>query len=185
MDYRTSFGLLATAEKIFQYTYTMKPALNLGALFSDGTEFYRSPEEPMIGDSLRLRFRTAIYNVEQVFLNWRGERLEMRKAFSDQMFDYYEYTVSDLPDELCDYSFEIKAGRITCYYNKMGAAKDLNSYYNFQIAPGFTTPDWAKGAVFYQIFVDRFCNGDPSNDVLENEYSYIGDGTRQITDWGK
>lgn len=28
-------------------------------------------------------------------------------------------------------------------------------------------PDWARGAVFYQIFVDRFYNGDPSNDPPE------------------
>lgn len=26
------------------------------------------------------------------------------------------------------------------------------------------TPDWVKSAIFYQIFVDRFDNGDPSND---------------------
>jgi neopullulanase len=31
----------------------------------------------------------------------------------------------------------------------------------------FTTPDWVKHAVFYQIFPDRFANGDPAND-LEN-----------------
>lgn len=29
--------------------------------------------------------------------------------------------------------------------------------------PAFTTPDWAKGAVAYQIFPDRFFDGDPSN----------------------
>lgn len=28
----------------------------------------------------------------------------------------------------------------------------------------FCTPDWVKHAVFYQIFPDRFANGDPSND---------------------
>lgn len=185
MNFNTKFEQLTIAEKIFKYTFSMKAALNLGTLFSDGTEFYRSPEEPMVGEALRLRFRTGIDNVEQVFLIWRGERLEMCKAFSDEMFDYYEYNIPELPDALCEYCFEIKAGRITCYYNKLGAAKDLNPYYNFQIAPGFTTPDWAKGAIFYQIYVDRFCNGDTSNDVLDNEYSYIGEGTRRITDWDK
>lgn len=29
--------------------------------------------------------------------------------------------------------------------------------------PAFTTPDWAKGAVAYQIFPDRFFDGDPTN----------------------
>ena len=34
--------------------------------------------------------------------------------------------------------------------------------------------DWAKGAVMYQIYTDRFYNGDPSNDVETREYYYIG-----------
>lgn len=181
----SNYEKLSKAEKIIKYIYSMRPALNLGALFSDGTEFYRCPEEPLPGESLRLRFRTAIDNVEQVFLCWQGEKLEMKRAFSDHMFDFYEYTIEKLPDEMCEYYFEIKSGRINCYYNKMAAAKELNPYYNFQITPGFSTPDWAKSAVFYQIFVDRFCNGDSSNDVLDNEYSYIGEGTRRITDWSK
>ena len=29
----------------------------------------------------------------------------------------------------------------------------------------------------YQIFTDRFCNGDPTNDVQDREYVYIGEGT--------
>ncbi len=30
--------------------------------------------------------------------------------------------------------------------------------------PSFTTPAWARGATVYQVFPDRFANGDPSND---------------------
>ena len=33
-------------------------------------------------------------------------------------------------------------------------------------------PEWAKGAVVYQIFPDRFCNGDRENDVRTGEYRY-------------
>ncbi len=39
--------------------------------------------------------------------------------------------------------------------------------------------------MFYQIYVDRFYNGDPSNDVLTNEYQYIGDKTVKVEDWNK
>ena len=53
------------------------------------------------------------------------------------------------------------------------------------MTPGFHTPDWAKGAVFYQIYVDRFYNGDRSNDVEDDEYFYIGEGTSKVTDWNK
>ena len=51
--------------------------------------------------------------------------------------------------------------------------------------PGFHTPDWAKSAVFYQIYVDRFANGDPTNDVLDREYIYIDEPVSRVTDWGK
>ena len=37
----------------------------------------------------------------------------------------------------------------------------------------------------YQIFVDRFCNGDPTNDVEDREYFYIGDMASRVRDWGK
>ena len=57
--------------------------------------------------------------------------------------------------------------------------------YDFTIAPGFHTPEWAKGAVMYQIFVDRFSSGDTNNTVEDCEYYYIGDYSRKVTDWRK
>ncbi len=74
---------------------------------------------------------------------------------------------------------------LSAIITSLGTQKDLNPDYNFQIAPGFSVPKWARGAVFYQIFVDRFYNGDPSNDVEDNEYCYIGEGTRKVKDWFK
>ena len=50
-------------------------------------------------------------------------------------------------------------------------------------APEFKIPEWANGAVMYQIFTDRFCNGDPDNDVLTGEYAYNGGQVLQIEDW--
>ncbi len=48
------------------------------------------------------------------------------------------------------------------------------------------TPKWARGAVFYQIFVDRFCNGDPTNDVEDREYLYIKEqGVVKVADWDR
>ena len=37
----------------------------------------------------------------------------------------------------------------------------------------------------YQIFVDRFYNGDTTNDVEDNEYYYIGGMTKKIKDWNQ
>ena len=37
----------------------------------------------------------------------------------------------------------------------------------------------------YQIMVDRFCNGDTTNDVVDNEYAYIGRGVEAVKDWSE
>lgn len=38
--------------------------------------------------------------------------------------------------------------------------------------PVFAVPDWVRSAVIYQIFPDRFCNGDPGNDSDFSEDYY-------------
>ena len=55
--------------------------------------------------------------------------------------------------------------------------------YDFKIMPGFKTPDWAKGAVMYQIFVDRFCNGNGINEVADHEYAYLGKHVERVFRW--
>ncbi len=42
----------------------------------------------------------------------------------------------------------------------------------FRQVEGFTTPAWVAEGVIYQIFPDRFCNGDPSNDPDFSELYY-------------
>ena len=100
------------------------------------------------------------------------------------MFDYYESTI-ELSDKMIDYYFEVTSGRIVCYYNSVGVCSGVEPYYNFTITPSFHTPDWAKGCSFYQIYVDRFYNGDKTNDVEKDEYVYIGEGTDKVDDWFK
>ena len=172
------------AEKNQQYFAGMRPVFNRKALFSDTTENYVTPPEPSAYGEVTVRFRTAKNNIDKVFFVHKDEKHLMFKTESDARFDYYSHTVQ-LENEKLVYYFEIHAGKLSCFYDRRGVTKDINSYYSFQIIPGFKTPDWAKGAVFYQIYVDRFCNGDPSNDVLTNEYQYIGDKTVRVEDWDK
>ena len=180
-----SFKSYTNAQKVQAYVFQNKPAIRSDALFCDGTGDYRIPAEPMPGDEVILKFRTAKGNVDKVFAICDGERMEMRIMETDTAFDYYSVKLPQIEKEKIEYYFEIQSGNAACYYNKIGVQTEVNPTYNFSIMPGFTTPGWAKGAVIYQIYVDRFCNGDLSNDVLDNEYFYIGDTTRRIMDWDK
>lgn len=175
---------LTKTEKIFLYVRNVAPILEKRALFCDGTSFYRSPAEPMSYDWVTIRFRTARENVDSVYLITTMEKRLMEKTFDDQMFDYYETEIK-LEDKKIEYYFEIRSGKTVCYYSGKGVSSDIQNYYSFFIRPGFKTPDWAKGAVFYQIYVDRFHKGDTTNDVEDREYIYIGEGTVKVTDWNK
>ena len=172
------------AEKNQQYIAGMHPVLNRKALFSDTTEDYLVPAEPSAYAEVTVRFRSGKNNIDKVFFVSKGERHLMFKTESDTHFDYYAHTIQ-LENVQLSYYFEIHAGKHSCFYDKRGAVRDVNEYYFFRVIPGFKTPDWAKGAVFYQIYVDRFYNGDPTNDVLTNEYQYIGDKTVRVEDWNK
>lgn len=161
-----------------------KNKLNERAVFSDGTQAFRTPAEPMPGDVVEIRLRTAVNNADEVYLCLTEEKINMQKATSDSLFDYYQCRIAVSTEKIA-YLFLIKNGGEDYYYTQAGVTREPLEQYRFFIIPGYKTPDWAKGAVFYQILVDRFYNGDGTNDVLDDEYIYVGDKTRRITDWGK
>ena len=164
----------------------MKVRLHLDrqALFCDETSEYRMPPEPDCNETVKIRFRTARDNADQVYLICDSTETKMEKVESEGEFDYYEGIICLGEDPVC-YFFEISRGKEVCYYNKLGCTTDLQKSFSFRITPGFHTPEWAKGAVFYQIFVDRFRNGSKENDPLDREYAYIGGHTVAVTDWEK
>ena len=167
-----------------QYIAAMRPVFNRRALFTDTSAEYVIPEEPACFSEVTIRFRTARNNVDRVFLVCGGQKHLMVRVESKNDFDYYAY-VMRLDDQKVSYYFEVQTGRITGIFDMRGLVQEVNEYYDFIIIPGFHTPDWAKGAVMYQIYADRFCNGDSSNDVLTNEYCYIGEPVHRVEDWGR
>ena len=184
MDINIPFYKMSKAQKTQLYMDNLTVIFNPQALFSDGTAFYRNPSEPDCFEEVHLRFRTGRENVDEVILVFDEQRYTMQKVANDKMFDYYEYTVK-LGDSRVEYYFEVHSGHMVCYFNSVGVCSSVENYYNFSITPSFQTPDWAKGAIIYQIFVDRFYNGDRSNDVEKDEYFYIGEGTHKNSDWMK
>lgn len=184
MDINIPFYKMSKAQKTQLYMDNLTVIFNPQALFSDGTASYRNPSEPDCFEEVHLRFRTGRENVDEVILVFDEQRYTMQKVANDKMFDYYEYTVK-LGDSRVEYYFEVHSGHMVCYFNSVGVCSSVENYYNFSITPSFQTPDWAKGAIIYQIFVDRFYNGDRSNDVETDEYFYIGEGTHKNTDWMK
>lgn len=164
--------------------------INKRALFSDETEDYRCPAEPDAGDEVLLRFRTAKGDADAVFLveenSLRERKLELEPAAeeaAEDRFDYFRIRVR-MTAQRYGYCFRIEKGGEVCWYTKTGPADSAGWDTAFRIAPGFKTPDWAKGAVMYQIFVDRFRNGNSVNNVKDGEYIYVNkQPVHHVEDW--
>lgn len=158
--------------------------MNKQALFCDGTARYVCPLEPEVGETVTLKFRAAKEDNIQIRLAINNELYTMESERTYGAFTYYRAEWK-LKDGMTSYYFEIQDGEEVWYYNRSGLTDGRIPYYDFRLAPGFSTPDWAKGAVIYQIYTDRFYNGDPGNDVETREYFYIGDYSSKVTDWNK
>ena len=160
--------------------------MNRAALFCDETIDYRIPAEPDAGEIVTLRFRTAKDDVDDVsaVICDSDKKIKLSKVESRGLFDYYECKLPVGEDVLYFY-FEITKKDQICHYNRLGVSEDKALRRMFRITPGFHVPDWVKGAVMYQIFVDRFYNGDPKNDVVSDEYVYIGFPVEKIDNWNE
>ncbi len=158
--------------------------MNIHAIYSDGTAEYRYPVEPDENSLVTISIRTYHQEDIQVFLMSKTDNLSVRMHLDRTRgeFDFYSCAVK-LHEKEFRYYFELVSGLDHYYYDRVGLWRDYREHYEFSIMPGFSTPAWAKGAVMYQILVDRFCNGDPTNDVLTNEYHYVGAPVQRVTDW--
>ncbi|PKM95370.1 MAG: alpha-glycosidase [Firmicutes bacterium HGW-Firmicutes-1] len=179
-----AFEQLSKTQKILAYVSLREQILDERAIFSDESIQYREPLEPKVNELTKVRIRTAKSNIDEVYLCYSGRRIKIEVEYSDDLFDYYTGTIIPLDKQL-EYYFELNVAKLKCYYNKKGVTREPDSFYNFKIVPGFKTPDWAKGAIMYQIFADRFYNGDSTNDVVNNEYMYVGKLAKKVDQWEK
>lgn len=184
MGLSVSFNILSNIEKVLVYSKLNKDILNIRAIFSDETENFRQPIEPLSTESVKVSIRVAKNNVDFVFIHYDDKKIQMKKEYSEGTFDYY-FVMLPPEKETKSYYFEIEKGNSIFYYTKIGITQNTENMYYFTIIRDFKTPDWAKGAVMYQIFTDRFYNGDKTNDVKTDEYIYLGRPVQEVQDWDK
>jgi len=150
--------------------------LNKEAIFSDETQQFVTPYDPSPGDLVHIRLRTAKNNIDSARLYIRGASetaRPMSKTSSDTIFDYYTASIPATKEPI-RYYFAVLRDEEIFYYNKGGLHTSPDPAYHFRLASGIKVPEWARGAVMYHIFVDRFYNGDLTNDVVNHEYLYLG-----------
>lgn len=101
------------------------------------------------------------------------EKIPMEIKYSDRLYHYYEIRMM-LSDVRFAYIFEIEEAGTTWYFSEDGVTREYRfeeGFYNFFQMPYINKNDvpemvdWMRSAVFYQIFVDRFRQGDHKKDT--------------------
>lgn len=154
------------------------------AVFSDETKQFRSPMEPLHTEQVEVTVRVGKGTFTAVFLCTQEREYLMEEREQDGLFSYYKVLLPPTEKKI-RYHFRLQYGEQYGYYTKFGYFHQYQDDGWFEILRDYQTPDWAKGAVMYQILPDRFCNGDSANDVKTNEYTYLARMVERVEDWDR
>ncbi|WP_435923668.1 alpha-glycosidase [Paenibacillus sp. DYY-L-2] len=129
-------------------------------------------------ETVHLRLRSKKDDLTEVFAfvgdkyvwDQSKELIPMTKFISDELFDYWECAVKP-PYRRLKYGFLLKSGEEEIWMTESEFSQvrppGPDRMFEFPFinpADIFSVPAWVKDAVFYQIFPERFANGDPGND---------------------
>ena len=183
-------GASGSAPATGESATTSAPAIKTADLFSDQGSMYDSNVQPSATDPVTVTLRTGHDNVTSANIKYYDTAdgsfhyVPMRITSTDPtgQFDYWQGTIPAGAAQKY-YRFEVSSGSETLWYNADGVSATEPTSGDFFIIPGFATPDWMKNGVMYEIFVDRFFDGNPNNDVKTGQYTYAGCATEQHA-WG-
>ena len=130
--------------------------------------------------TIHIRLRTKKEDVDAVQIvhgdpynwadgHWQTEQKPMRKSGSDELFDYWFATLEP-PYRRLRYSFLLQDGEEQTVFTEKGFYDEVpldDTAYHFcfpflNSIDVFQAPEWVKDTVWYQIFPERFANGDSS-----------------------
>ncbi len=158
------------------------------SIYSDGTRGFVSNPLPKLSEKVMVKLRIwegAPVNdvILRQIVNGAESFIPMDKSTVINELVYYEAEIV-INEPRVQYCFAITTDDDVFFYNQEGVSKSIPDYkHDFVLLADHAQPDWIKGAVFYQIFPERFNNGDESNDVKTGEYEYHGNSPVRIEDW--
>ena len=147
-------------------------------------------------DSMTIRLRTKHRDIKMVELisvdpylvhkYYFSSLNQMEVLYSTDLFDYWQIQVKAKYRRLA-YSFKITGyDETVVFYSDRGIFefndkyyKDINYYFKlpyFHVVDMYNAPKWVENTIWYQIFPERFYNGNKTNDpdgVLNWDHRYL------------
>src|ERR1700730_9443203 len=145
----------------------------------DGSPYYVVGKALQTGPTLTLRLRADVEApIERVFLrttpNGEQRMQEMRPAQVEGVARWWEIDLQ-LHMPRTNYRFFLQSSEGSYWLSAGGITRHApTDATDFKILANYHAPTWVQESVFYQIFPDRFYDGDPSNNVRTGEYDCHG-----------
>jgi alpha-glucosidase len=157
-------------------------------LHHDGSSLYVSNPLPALDEHVTIWLRApADAPIRAVFLrsfpNGENHLEAMQLAHKDEICAWWS---ADLPCIMPSnpYHFKILTEEGAYYYKANGVSRAQSpDFFDFKILANYQAPAWVYHSVFYQIFPDRFYNGDTDTDVPPSAWRRMG-FTTQRREWG-
>lgn len=155
----------------------------------DGSELYVSNPLPELGETVTISLRVPKQSpIRHIFLRTApdGENHfeQMTIARKDTLSAWWTASLRvTMPHN--PYRFKILTDEGAYFYDAEGVSRaDSPDWTDFKLLADYDAPTWVQSAVFYQIFPDRFYNGDPSLTVPVGSWERRGFATTQRA-WGE
>ena len=153
------------------------------------TADYLSNPNPALGETITVRLLIPSQaDPDQVVLrtipNGEQQFTAMTRHSEQGVFSVWEAPLK-VNEPRVSYRFAIQTEGRVWWLNALGISIHTPlAMFDFKLLAGFQPISWLERSVFYQIFPDRFANGDPSNDPVE-EADPRQRYTRKTFPWGE
>ncbi len=160
----------------------------LESVYSDGTAAFVSNPFPSLGETVTIRMRLyqnapVVHVLLRSIPNGAETFAQMQIVKQERGLVYYEASLK-MTECRMQYQFYLVCKDAVYFYTQKGITTYIPDHTcDFALLTDYVQPAWVKDAVFYQIFPERFCNGDPSNDVQDGEYTQDGYPTIRMKHW--
>jgi alpha-glucosidase len=147
-------------------------AVEWDGLFHDQSPQFFNPFEPTASTPILVKLRVfrndissanvKYYDAGTATTNW----LPMTYLNDDVTgtFSYYTATIPASSSKKY-YRLQVNDGSDTDWVGRYSVTDNEEAFGDFFVFPDFKMPEWSKSAIYYQIFPDRFYDGDPANNL--------------------
>ncbi len=164
VNFKIGDNQITTSDLPYRLNQTMANVSSTGDLRILGLGFFPDLEKMILHYSIN---GAAVHSVEMISLD------------NGSVYEYFSYTLKVAADKSVKFILELVDGSAFSFATPAGYVDelpDISQWYLYteEIIPPFKTPAWVRNGVFYQIFPERFRNGDRANDPDFQERYYKG-----------